>query len=159
MNPNMGPSLEPNPLSLAPESTLKLLRRRTSSAEGGHSWWIASSRRTRMDVHGRIGYLGRLNLLSTPINQSFVRHGVRANRRVRHAAFRFDRFANGEGALPALMAAHRLRAASTMALRPAALSFRFGFPVALPLAGAGLLCVPGGRPRRFPVIPPRASMA
>ena len=69
------------------------------------------------------------------------------------------RFANGDRAFPALMSAHRLRAASAMALRPAALSFRFDFAVALSLANRGLLRVPDGRPRRFPVVPPRASMA
>ena len=69
------------------------------------------------------------------------------------------RFANGDRAFPALMSAHRLRAASAMALRPGALSFRFDFAVALSLANRGLLRVPDGRPRRFPVVPPRASMA
>jgi hypothetical protein len=58
------------------------------------------------------------------------------------------RFANGDGALPALIAAQRFLAACEMALRPAALRVRLGF---------GRLRVPGGRPRRFG--PPRASMA
>jgi len=39
-------------------------------------------------------------------------------------SFTFADFANGEAALPALIAAHRLRAASAMAFRPAALSLR-----------------------------------
>ena len=69
------------------------------------------------------------------------------------------RFLNRDVAFPALMSAHRLRAALAMALRPAALSFRFGFARAPGEAAAGVLCVPGGRPRRFPVVPPRASMA
>jgi hypothetical protein len=76
-----------------------------------------------------------------------------------YAAFRFVLFAKGERALPALISTHRLRAASAMAFRPAALNFRFGFAVALRSDSASLLRDPGGRPRRFPVVPPRASMA
>ena len=67
-------------------------------------------------------------------------------------ALRFARFAKGDRALPALIAAQRFLAASAMAFRPAALRVRLRF------AGA-IVRDPGGRPRRFPVVPPRASMA
>jgi hypothetical protein len=76
-----------------------------------------------------------------------------------YAAFRFPRFANGERALPALISAQRFFAAATIALRVAALSLRFGFANGAASAGAAVFRAPGGRPRRFPVGPPRASMA
>ena len=44
----------------------------------------------------------------------------------RYSIFRFARFAKGDGALPALIAAQRLRWSSAMAFRPAALSVRMG---------------------------------
>jgi hypothetical protein len=47
------------------------------------------------------------------------------------------RFANGDEALPALINARRFFAAATIALRPAALSFRFGFAGAAASAMAG----------------------
>jgi len=58
----------------------------------------------------------------------------------------FFNLANGDGVLPALIAAQRFFTASAIAFRPAALSVR------LALAGAaevGLLTDPGGRPRLF----------
>jgi hypothetical protein len=64
------------------------------------------------------------------------------------AAFPFA-LANGEGAFPALIKAHRLRAAAAIFFRPAALIVRFG------AMGAGIDDAavddldPGGRPRRF----------
>lgn len=67
-------------------------------------------------------------------------------------------FANGLAALPALIAAHRLRAASAIAFRAAALRVRLRAVGAdTSTAGADTL-VTGGRPRRF-VGPWRASMA
>ena len=66
------------------------------------------------------------------------------------SALRFARFAKGDRALPALIAAQRFLAASAMAFRPAALRVRLRF------AGA-IVRGPGGRPRRFG--PSRASMA
>ena len=65
-------------------------------------------------------------------------------------ALRFARFAKGDRALPALIAAQRFLVASAMAFRPAALRVRLRF------AGA-IVRGPGGRPRRFG--PSRASMA
>jgi len=65
---------------------------------------------------------------------------------VSYAALRFARLANGDGALPALIAAQRFLAASAMALRPAALRVRFCFAGAF---ATGFLPDPGGRPRRL----------
>jgi hypothetical protein len=62
------------------------------------------------------------------------------------AFFRFA-FANGDGALPALIAAHRFRTASAIAFRPTALILRLRRTGATAeTAGANAL---GGRPRRF----------
>ena len=77
--------------------------------------------------------------------------------------------------MPALIAAHRFRAASAIAFRPAALSrrlWRTGVLVdrgwapsdmvgrlALVVKVADVRPLPGGRPRRLPLIPPRASIA
>jgi hypothetical protein len=68
--------------------------------------------------------------------------------------------ANGDGALPALIAAHRRLAASAIAFRPAALSSRFaGALTLLTEAPATILSSDfGGRPRRF-VGPRNASIA
>src|SRR5215467_16297907 len=74
------------------------------------------------------------------------------------------RLANGDGALPALIAAQRFRAASAIAFRPAALSrrlWRTGVLVdrgCAPSDMVGRLPLPGGRPRRLPLVPPRASI-
>jgi len=92
-----------------------------------------------------------------------------------YAALRFFLFANGDGALPALIAAHRFRAASAIAFRPAALSRRLWRTGVLVDGGcapsdmverlawvvevADVRPFPGGRPRRLPPIPPRASIA
>ena len=76
-----------------------------------------------------------------------------------YAAFRFALFANGDGTLPALIAAHRFLAASAMAFLPAALSLRLRF--AGTGVGAGATAASGffgGLPRRF-VGPWRTSMA
>jgi hypothetical protein len=86
---------------------------------------------------------------------------TRPNVRLSYAAFRFARFANGDAALPALIAAHRFLAASAMAFRPAALKRRLRRTGGCAISGtvgadAGGFR-PGGRPRRLP--PPRASMA
>jgi hypothetical protein len=71
-----------------------------------------------------------------------------------YTALRFARFAKGDGALPALMAAQRFRAAFAIALRPAALSVRLRF-VGATVRGP-FWCI-GGRPWRAG--PSRASMA
>src|SRR5258707_11336585 len=87
----------------------------------------------------------------------------------RFAAFFLARFANGEGALPALIAAHRFLAASAIAFRPAALRVRLPFAGALGAAGCDRFDAsraaaaffrpdPGGRPRRLSG-PARASIA
>jgi hypothetical protein len=67
--------------------------------------------------------------------------------------FFFAAFANGDFAFPALISAHLRRAASAIALRPAALSRRLA---SLGAAGLGVVAVtigflpgPGGLPRRL----------
>jgi hypothetical protein len=57
--------------------------------------------------------------------------------------------ANGDGALPALIAAQRLRAASPIAFLPAALNVRFGVGATFFGAGALAFFEPGGLPRLF----------
>jgi hypothetical protein len=108
-----------------------------------------------------------------PLNISIGRASFRVSGQ---AAPRFFLFANGDGALPALIAAHRFRAASAIAFRPAALSRRLWRTGVLVDGGcapsdrverlawvvevADVRPLPGGRPRRLlPVLPPRASIA
>jgi hypothetical protein len=76
------------------------------------------------------------------------RHGS-PREMIAYAAFLLGFLANGLGALPALIAAHRFFAAADIAFRPAPLIFRLcATGAATGTAGAGPF-LPGGRPRRF----------
>jgi hypothetical protein len=99
------------------------------------------------------------------------RSSIYTNWRASYFDFAFAAFlANGDVALPALMAAQRFLAASTMAFRPAALNVRFFFFGAFSEAGltpsgieetvTAAKGFAGGRPRRFPgVVPCNAIIA
>jgi hypothetical protein len=112
---------------------------------------------------GIVIHTGQSSATSVTPKTLAVPSRTRPTVRLSYAALRFARFANGDGALPALIAAQRFLAAAAIAFRPAALNLRLRqtgcCTFSVGANDAGFRPDPGGRPRRLPGEPPRASMA